>query len=84
MPKVIKVAPAVLEYDKVEQSYSRASSERMEPATRAWWIMYYKNRTAQIAAHYKMDEDDLVTAWLKWRTELKQRDSALLTQPLPR
>lgn len=71
MQKVLQPHRAVLDYDKVEQSFTRAFEQPMSTATRQWWLMYYKQRTAQIAAHYKMDEDELVTEWLKWRTELR-------------
>lgn len=74
MPKVIKAHPAVLEYDKLENTYTRLVRKR---ENLEWCISYYKMRTTMIAEHHGLDEDDLINQWIKWQREVKLQSAQI-------
>ena len=73
MSKVLKPSQAVLDLSRLEFTYNRATSEPLDKKAIEFWAAYYQRRLIEIAAIYKMDPDDLITDWLKWRAEVREQ-----------
>jgi hypothetical protein len=70
--KAIKPSQAVIDFNKVEQSFQRAYRSDMPKASREWWLLYYARRLNEISTLYKIEPDDLLLEWMRWRTQSSQ------------
>jgi len=70
--KVEKPSQAVLDFDKVESSFTRATSHPLSKESRGWWVSYYDQRLNQISTIYGIEPDDLILEWMKWRSRSKR------------
>lgn len=75
MNKALKPSQAVLDFNRLEYTYNRATAQTLHRETLDFWISYYQRRMAEIAAIHKMDADDLIVEWLKWRAEFRKLDN---------
>lgn len=73
MDKVLKPSQAVLDFNRLEFTYNRATSSKLQRETLDFWITYYQRRMEEIAKIHKMEVDDLITDWLKWRAEAQRQ-----------
>lgn len=73
MDKILKPSPAVLAFNRVETTYNRATSQKLDRKQLDFWIAYYQRRIQEIADVYKVDVDDLIVQWLQWRAEAKSQ-----------
>ena len=71
MKKVSKPSQAVLDFNRVEFTYNRATATRLDRKELDFWIAYYQRRIEEIANIHNMTVDDLIHDWLKWRAEVK-------------
>jgi hypothetical protein len=75
MDKLIKPSQAVLDFSRVEFTYNRATSQKLGRKELDWWISYYQRRIDEIATIHKMDVDDLIVDWLKWRAQVQRQET---------
>lgn len=73
MEKVLKPSQAVIDFNRLEFTYNRATSKKLERKELEFWISYYQRRMEEIATIHKMDVDDLITEWLKWRALMQRQ-----------
>lgn len=68
MEKPNKPSQAVMDFNRLEFTYNRATSQKLDRKDLDFWIAYYQRRIQEIATNYKMDIDDLIAEWIKWRS----------------
>jgi hypothetical protein len=75
MQKIVKPSQAVMDFNRLEFTYNRATSEKLERKVLDFWISYYQRRLDEIANLHNMDVEDLIKDWLKWRAESRNLDN---------
>lgn len=71
MRKVDEPSQAVLDFDRLETSFTRGTSVPLSSESRAWWVGYYDRRINDIATVYKTTPEQLIADWMKWRSNSK-------------
>lgn len=66
--KADEPSQAVLDFDRLETSFTRATSIPLSAESRAWWVSYYDRRINDIATIYKTTPEDIIKDWMKWRS----------------